>query len=191
MDEVGRGSPAGPVTVGLVVLDRGIGRPPAGVRDSKLLTAAARARLVPDIESWASASAVGSATPDEVDALGVVGALRLAGRRAIERLADPPDVILLDGNHDWLSADGRVGDGWTGPGVVTRVRADRTCTSVAAASILAKESRDAVMVSLAADHPGYGWEANKGYGTEAHLAAIRDLGTTPHHRLTWRLPQAE
>jgi ribonuclease HII len=159
------------------------------VRDSKQLTAAARGRLVPGIEAWATAWAVGSATSVEVDALGVVGALRLAGRRAVGRLADPPDLVLLDGHHDWLSADDRVGDGWEGPEVVTRVRADTTCTSVAAASILAKETRDAAMVSLAADHPGYGWESNKGYGTEAHLAAIRRLGTTPHHRLTWRLPE--
>ena len=83
MDEVGRGSPAGPVMVGLVVLDDRVGRPPAGVRDSKLLTAAARERLVPEIEAWATACAVGSASPGEVDALGVTGALGLAGRRAI------------------------------------------------------------------------------------------------------------
>jgi len=189
MDEVGRGSPAGPVTVGLVVLDGRSGRPPAGVRDSKLLSAAARRRLVPDIESWAASTAVGSATAVEVDALGVVGALRLAGRRAIGQLAEPPDAILLDGSHDWLSGEGPPDDGWVAPEVVTRVRADRTCTSVAAASILAKVARDAVMVALAADHPGYGWEENKGYGTEVHLAAIRRLGTTPQHRLTWRLPE--
>ena len=73
--------------------------------------------------------------------------------------------------------------------VHTRVKADRTCTSVAAASILAKVARDAVMVGLAGRYPAYGWEANKGYGTEAHFAAIRRLGTTPHHRLTWRLPE--
>ena len=71
-----------------------------------------------------------------------------------------------------------------------RVRADLTCTSVAAASILAKVARDAVMVGLAADYPGYGWEANKGYGTDAHFDAIRRLGTTPHHRRSWRLPEA-
>ena len=162
MDEVGRGSPAGPVMVGLVVLDDRVGRPPAGVRDSKLLTAAARERLVPEIEAWATACAVGSASPGEVDALGVTGALGLAGRRAIGLLAEPPDVLLLDGNHDWLSGGASVAGG--------------------------KVARDALMVALAADHPGYGWESNKGYGTEAHLAAIRRLGTTAHHRLTWRLP---
>lgn len=188
MDEVGRGSPAGPVMVGLVVLDDRVGRPPAGVRDSKLLTAAARERLVPEIEAWATACAVGSASPGEVDALGVTGALGLAGRRAIGLLAEPPDVLLLDGNHDWLSGGASVAGGWDVPEVVTCVRADRTCTSAAAASILAKVARDALMVALAADHPGYGWESNKGYGTEAHLAAIRRLGTTAHHRLTWRLP---
>jgi ribonuclease HII len=188
MDEVGRGSPAGPVMVGLVVLDAGAGRPPAGVRDSKLLTAAARKRLVPDIEAWANAYAVGGASAAEVDALGVNGALGLAGRRAIGLLAEPPDVLLLDGNHDWLSGDGSSFAGGRAPEVVTRVRADRTCASVAAASIIAKVTRDTVMEALAADHPGYGWETNKGYGTGAHLDAIRRLGTTSHHRLTWQLP---
>jgi ribonuclease HII len=193
MDEVGRGSPAGPVHVGVVVLDVDSGRPPPGVRDSKLLTAAARARLVPGIEAWAAAWAVGSASPGEVDDLGVNGALRLAGTRALGQVGEPPDVVLLDGSHDWLStgapseAGTAVGTG--GPDVVTRVKADLTCTSVAAASILAKVARDAVMVGLAAEYPGYGWEANKGYGTETHLAAIRRLGTTPHHRHSWRLPE--
>ncbi len=196
MDEVGRGSPAGPVFVGLVVLDVGVGRPPTGIRDSKLLAAPAREGLAPGIRAWATAWALGSAAPDEVDAFGVTGALRLAGRRALGRLAEPPDVVLLDGNHDWLSVGGGSGDAVDhaevhrgGVEVVTRIKADRTCTSVAAASILAKVARDAVMVALAAEYPGYGWEANKGYGTEAHLAAIRRLGTTPHHRLSWRLPK--
>ena len=103
--------------------------------------------------------------------------------------SEPPDAVLLDGNHDWLTGADRCGAGQVGPEVVTRVRADLTCTSVAAASILAKVARDAVMVGLAAEHPGYGWEANKGYGTDAHFAAIHRLGTTPHHRRTWRLPE--
>ncbi len=72
--------------------------------------------------------------------------------------------------------------------VVTKVRADRTCASVAAASILAKVARDAVMTGLSADFPDYGWDANKGYGTAEHLEALARLGPTPHHRLTWRLP---
>ena len=189
MDEVGRGSPAGPLHVGLVVLDATTGRPPVGIRDSKLLAAAPRERLVPQIEAWAVATAVGAATSGEIDALGLTGALRLAGARALAQVGPSPDLVLLDGNHDWLT-DADAPDGRTGrPVVHTRAKADRTCTSVAAASILAKVARDAVMVGLADRYPAYGWEANKGYGTETHFAAIRRLGTTPHHRLTWRLPE--
>ena len=193
MDEVGRGAPAGPVHVGLVVLDVTTARPPSGVRDSKLLTATARLRLVPDIEAWAAAYAVGSASSGEVDALGVNGALRLAGLRALGQIDEPVDVVILDGSHDWLSpgVPTEVGAAVATrcPQVVTRVKADLRCTSVAAASILAKVARDAVMVGLAAGYPGYGWEANKGYGTETHLTAIRSLGLTPHHRHSWRLPE--
>ena len=190
VDEVGRGSPAGPVFVGVVVLGTDAGRPPAGVRDSKLLTPAARERLVPKIESWAAACAVGRAGPDEIDALGLTAALRLAAVRALGQLDEPPELVVLDGNHDWLSHEDGPGNGIGRPVVHTRIKADLTCTSVAAASILAKVARDAVMVGLAAEYPGYGWEANKGYATEAHFAAIRRLGTTPHHRHSWRLPAA-
>jgi ribonuclease HII len=189
MDEVGRGSPAGPVHVGLVVLDPSCRRPPSGIRDSKLLAPAARERLVPRIESWVSAWAVGFASPDEIDAIGLTGALRLAGTRALGQLDEPPDHVLLDGNYDWLTAVTPLA-GSHRPVVQTRIKADLTCTSVAAASILAKVARDAVMVNLAADYPGYDWEANKGYATEAHFAAIRRLGVTPHHRRSWRLPEA-
>jgi len=189
MDEVGRGSPAGPLHVGLVVLDATTGRPPVGIRDSKLLTAAARERLVPRIRGWAAATAVGAATPAEIDVLGLTGALRLAGTRALAQVGPAPDLVLLDGIHDWLTDGDAPDDGFGPPEVRTRARADRTCTSVAAASVLAKVVRDAVMVGLAVDYPAYGWAANKGYGTAAHFAAIRRWGTTPHHRLTWRLPQ--
>ncbi len=198
MDEVGRGSPAGPVHVGVVVVDAATPPAPAGVRDSKLVAPALREALVPRIEAWAVACAVGSAGAPEVDALGVTGALRLAGRRALALLAVPPDLVLLDGGHDWLTAPTQPpeppdGDG---PGaappvdvsVVTKVRADLTCASVAAASVLAKVARDAVMTGLAIDFPAYGWEANKGYGTADHLEALARLGPTPHHRVTWRLP---
>jgi len=191
MDEVGRGSPAGPVVVGVVVVDATTPPAPAGVRDSKAVVPAAREALVPRVRAWA-AGAVGAAGPAEVDALGVTGALRLAGLRALAGLDVAPDLVLLDGDHDWLTGPpaGRA-DGEILPGpvrVVTQVRADRTCASVAAASILAKVARDAVMTGLSADFPDYGWHANKGYGTAEHLEALARLGPTPHHRLTWRLP---
>jgi len=192
MDEVGRGAPAGPVHVGLVVLEVATGRPPSGVRDSKQLTASARQQLVSGIEAWAAASAVGGATSGEVDSFGVNGALRLAGLRALGQIEQPLDVLILDGIHNWLSpavpSETGNADPINGLDVVTRAKADLDCTSVAAASILAKVARDAVMVGLAPRYPDYGWEANKGYGTEAHFAAIRRLGLTPHHRHSWRLP---
>lgn len=184
MDEVGRGAPAGPVHVGVVVVGHDSPAAPPGVRDSKLLAPSAREALVPAIEGWAVAWAVGSAGPGEVDEFGVVGALRLAGLRALATLDREPDLVLLDGSHDWLTDAG----GPAGPPVVTRVKADLTCASVAAASILAKVARDAVMTELAGDYPRYGFAANKGYGTPDHLAALQRLGPTPHHRVSWRLP---
>ena len=146
---------------------------------------------MPRIRAWA-AGAVGASGPAEVDAVGVTGALRLAGLRALAQLEVAPDLVLLDGDRDWLTgpAAGRSAVGLLPEPVrvVTKVRADRTCASVAAASILAKVARDAFMIGLSADYPDYGWHANKGYGTAEHLEALARLGPTPHHRLTWRMP---
>lgn len=199
MDEVGRGALAGPVTVGVVVPPPGARRGVPGLRDSKLLTPARRRALVPRILAWCAASGVGHASPREVDALGLTAALRLAGRRALAAATatgTPPDVVLLDGTHDWLSLPGALylpGDegsadapDWTGR-VVTRVKADLVCASVAAASVLAKVERDAIMAELGAHWPQYGWGSNKGYGAAAHRRALAEQGPTPHHRLTWQL----
>jgi len=194
MDEVGRGSPAGPVVVGVVVIDAAVTPAPRGVRDSKLLTPQRREALVPAIEGWVCEWAIGRADAVEVDSWGLTAALRLAGERALALLVAPVDLVLLDGAHDWLTPPEPSGPGDAAkpasgvrPPVVTRVRADRTCSSVAAASVLAKVDRDALMVGLSAHYPGYGWEDNKGYGTPAHLEAIGRLGPTPHHRTTWRI----
>lgn len=175
MDEVGRGSPAGPAYVGVIVVESSTGPAPTGVRDSKLISPAAREALVPAIEGWAPDRAIGESSAAEVDCFGLTAALRLAGRRALARLELQPDLVLLDGSHDWLTSpdddvlNGSTPDsGWTVP-VVTKVKADRSCASVAAASIIAKVARDAVMTGLADDFPGYGWEANKGYATSDHL----------------------
>ena len=196
MDEVGRGAPAGPATVGVVVVDDGSPPAPLGVRDSKLLRPSARESLVPVIEVWAVAWAVGHAEPWEVDQFGVTGALRLAGLRALSQLAVPPDLVLLDGAHDWLSPSVHEGMSraqadlsWVP--VVTKVKADTTCASVAAASVLAKVARDAIMVGLAQEHPDYGWDVNKGYGTAVHMEALGRLGPTSQHRLSWRLPNMD
>jgi len=198
MDEVGRGALAGPVTVGAVAVDLGTRSGPQGVADSKLLSPAARQALVPALRRWGLARAVGHASPAEIDSLGIVGALRLAGRRALEAVraeVGEVDLVLLDGSHDWLSAPQDLfsalePDPWTAPRVVTKVRADRSCASVAAASVLAKCERDALMVELHARHPQYRWDSNKGYGAPEHLAAIAQHGPSPHHRTSWRLPGA-
>ncbi|HET7661419.1 MAG TPA: ribonuclease HII [Oryzihumus sp.] len=196
MDEVGRGALAGPVSVGVVVIDETCRTAPQGVKDSKLLTHLARERMVPRIERWALAHAVGHASPEEIDAIGIMAALRLAGTRALAALPVTPDLVILDGNHDWLTDPERVGllgllDDGTGPAtppVTTMVKADMKCSSVAAASVLAKVERDAIMVRLAAGSPAYSWELNKGYSAPEHLAALEQHGPCEHHRRSWRLP---
>ena len=199
MDEVGRGALAGPVSVGVVVIDETCRSAPVGVKDSKLLTAAARDRMVVPIRRWARASAVGPASPAEIDAIGIMAALRLAGTRALAQLAVVPDLVILDGNHDWLTDPAKVGllafveegadvAGTAVPPVTTLVKADMTCSSVAAASVLAKVERDAMMVALAAEVGTYSWELNKGYSAPEHLAALALHGPCEHHRRSWRLP---
>lgn len=194
MDEVGRGALAGPVSVGAVAVDLTTGSCPKGVADSKLLTAASRTALLPALGRWGVSRAVGHASAAEIDAIGIIAALRLAGNRALAALSVDVDVVLLDGNHDWLSTPGAEGlELWptSGPSVRTRIKADLACASVAAASVLAKCERDALMVALAAEHPEYGWHENKGYGAPEHLAALRSFGPTALHRQSWRLPVAE
>ncbi len=194
VDEVGRGALGGPVTVGVVVLDAGVRRGVSGVRDSKLLSHEARNTLVPRIRRWALAHAVAHASAAEIDHLGILRALRLAGERALGSLAESsvvPDCILLDGNYDWLSrpepslfAPMTLG---ALPRVELRIKADMTCASVAAASVLAKVERDRLMEDLAVEHPGYGWEHNRGYATELHRSALETLGPCPQHRRSWNL----
>ncbi len=184
-DEVGRGAIAGPVAVGLAVIDARRSAVPVGLRDSKLLSEKRREQLFPVARDWASFSTVGLASAREVDEVGIIAALGLAGFRALAALrgagADIRDsVILLDGNVDWLTRalDSRMP-------VVTRVKADRDCGSVAAASVVAKVHRDSIMIDADATTPGYGWAANKGYGSAGHFEAIARLGATSEHRLTW------
>ena len=195
MDEVGRGSLAGPVSVGVVVIDATTRSAPRGVADSKLLTPSAREALLPALGRWGLARAVGHASADEIDAVGILAALRLAGRRAlaqVEAVVGPVDTVLLDGNYDWLAARDTLFDeepAGPAPTVHLRIKADRSCASVAAASVLAKCERDALMVALADRHPAYRWADNKGYASPEHLAALRELGPCVLHRRSWRLPQ--
>ena len=109
MDEVGRGALAGPVSVGVVVIDETVRSAPTGVKDSKLLTERARKGLVPRIQRWAVAHAVGHASADEIDEVGIIAALRLAGVRALSAIDLVPDLVILDGNHDWLTSPDQVG----------------------------------------------------------------------------------
>jgi len=198
MDEVGRGALAGPVSVGVVVIDETCRTAPQGVKDSKLLTARHRERMVRPIRRWALAYAVGHASPAEIDEIGIMGGLRLAGTRALSAIAATgivADLVILDGNHDWLTPPEQVGllaladaTGASLPPVTTMVKADVRCSSVAAASVLAKVERDGLMVGLDPRHPAYGWAVNKGYAAPEHLRALEAHGTCEEHRRSWRLP---
>ncbi|MFE4545605.1 ribonuclease HII [Arthrobacter sp. NPDC056727] len=197
VDEVGRGALAGPVSVGIAVVDLQNMELLADVRDSKLLKAADRERLDPLVRAWSVASAVGHASAREIDDLGIMGALRAAGNRAwfaILGAGITPDVVLLDGSHNWLSPAAQpslfdevvVDPGCEAP-VHTLVKADMQCLSVAAASVLAKVERDRAMQTLHLEFPAFGWDVNKGYGTAAHREAIRTCGPSPYHRVSWNL----
>jgi len=197
MDEVGRGALAGPVSVGVVVIDDLCRSAPVGVKDSKLLSPKMRERMVPKIQGWARAYSVGHSSPGEIDQYGIMVALRLAGNRALAALPVIPDLVILDGNYDWLTDPERVGllsflesGAALAPCVPVRtmVKADLYCSSVAAASVLAKVERDAMMVALAAEVPGYAWELNKGYSAPEHFDALKSRGPSVHHRRSWHLP---
>lgn len=194
MDEVGRGALAGPVSVGVVAIDQTCRSAPIGLRDSKLLAPGARQVLVPRITRWALSCAVGHAGADEIDRIGIIAALRLAGLRALALLEVDIDLVILDGNHDWVTPPEQVGlladlhPAGSTPPVRTIVKADQRCSSVAAASVLAKVARDTLMVALAAEHPGYGWADNKGYAAPEHVRALRTLGASTLHRRSWNLP---
>jgi ribonuclease HII len=181
VDEAGRGCLAGPVVAAAVVLDPG--RPVAGLRDSKLLTPARREVLAARIEERAAAVGVGMADAREIDTFDILRATLLAMRRAVEALSVMPEFLLVDA--------------LTVPGIDLPqegiVHGDRLCASIAAASIVAKVRRDALMRRLHADWPAYRFDANKGYGTRDHLEALRSHGVTPQHRRTFRgvLPEAQ
>jgi ribonuclease HII len=170
VDEAGRGPLAGPVVAAAVVLDPT--RVPAGLADSKMLRAGDRARLAAEIAAMAEVG-VGIASVDEIDALNILRASHLAMIRALAALPVPPDLALIDGNllPDTLPCPARA-----------IVGGDATVAAIAAASIVAKVRRDAIMVALAQQFPGYGWDRNMGYPAPAHRAALAQLGPTPHHR---------
>ncbi|MEU8588477.1 ribonuclease HII [Streptomyces sp. NPDC048664] len=174
VDEVGRGAWAGPVTVCAAVT--GLRRPPEGLTDSKLLTAKRRTELAPLLKEWVTAYALGDASPEEIDDLGMTAALRLAAVRALEALPVRPDAVILDGKHDYLGAPWKVR---------TVIKGDQSCVVVAAASVIAKVHRDKMMAELGVDHADFAFAANAGYPSPVHRAALEDRGPTPYHRLSW------
>ncbi|MBR3369083.1 MAG: ribonuclease HII [Rhodobacteraceae bacterium] len=170
VDEVGRGPLCGPVTAAAVWLDPDA--LPAGLADSKRLNAPARERVFAAIMASADVG-IGHATPAEIDAINILQATYLAMQRAIAALRIPPDYLLIDGNR-------------LPPALPCRahavVKGDARVLSIAAASIIAKVTRDRIMADLALQYPGYGWDVNAGYPTKRHKNAIADLGVTPEHR---------
>jgi ribonuclease HII len=170
LDEVGRGPLAGPVTAAAVVLD--LTRVPEGLRDSKMLTAARRQVLAAELVLVAEVS-IAHASVEEIDRLNILQASLLAMERAVAGLSHPPHHCLIDGNKIPGGLKGRA---------EAIVKGDALCLSIAAASIVAKVARDAIMVDLAQQYPGYGWERNAGYGSAGHLQALLDFGVTPLHR---------
>jgi len=184
-DEVGRGALAGPVAVGFAAVNASVVTMPSGLRDSKMLSEPRRELLAPLAVAWATYSAVGLASAAEVDELGIIACLGLAGKRALAELYTQGvdvagSIVLLDGSDDWLNKALA-----TPLNVVTRVKADRDCGSVAAASVIAKVHRDRLMIAAHDETPGYGWASNKGYGSAAHMNAIDLLGPSPLHRKSW------
>lgn len=176
VDEVGRGAWAGPVTYGAVILRRT--QRLYGLRDSKMLTPDRRTVLAGRIRERALAVSIGQASNEEIDRVGMSAAMRTAARRALEGLPIRPDVCLLDGNWDFLAEAGTHNE--------LLVKGDQRSASIAAASIVAKVTRDTEMAGLADGYPAYQFCSNKGYPAPAHLAALDRWGPCALHRHSWR-----
>ena len=186
IDEVGRGAWAGPLSVGVAVVAPA-SPPPDGLADSKLLTEARREALFAPVAAWCRAWAVGHAEPGECDELGMTAALGVAAGRALAQLAGRsgvvPDAIVVDGPADYVSG------AWPGgapvPHVRTVVGGDKVCISVAAASVLAKVTRDRLMRELSPSFPAFDFDRNKGYPSPVHRRALAGMGLTSLHRRSW------
>jgi ribonuclease HII len=177
IDEVGRGSWAGPLAIGAAVLPK-TGRV-NGIRDSKMLTERQREALFDKIAAWCVAWSVGMVSHEECDRIGMSAAQKLAAKRAIEGLGIVPDRVLIDGNWDF------VGD-VVGPGAVTKiVKGDVTCLSISTASVLAKVTRDRLMRAEDEHFPGFNFAENKGYPCPKHKIALLAYGPTTIHRRSW------
>ncbi len=173
VDEAGRGPLAGPVCAAAVILPEHAELP--GLTDSKKLTDKKRRELFPLIQEQAIAYGIGFASEQEIDEINILQATFLAMQRALDQLTVKPDLALIDGNREK----------YFGLPVKTVVKGDSLSANIAAASVLAKVSRDNLMVELAEKYPQYGFEIHKGYGTKAHYAALREYGASPIHRMTF------
>ena len=174
VDEAGRGPWAGPVVAAAVILDRAA--VPDGLNDSKKLSARRRDGLF-DLITQSARVGVGIGTVEEIDRLNIARANDLAMARAVEDLPETPAFLLIDGRS--------VPHNLTLPARAI-IRGDALSLSIAAASIIAKVTRDRIMADLAKEFPGYGWETNAGYGVPAHIQALDSLGVTPHHRRSFK-----
>lgn len=173
VDEAGRGPLAGPVCAAAVMLPRGLNIP--GLNDSKKLTEKKREELYGIICAGAVCYGVAFAGVEEIERLNILNATFLAMNRAIAQLSVPPQLALIDGNRDsGIEAPSRC-----------IVKGDALCADIAAASVLAKVTRDRYMTALASEYPQYGFEKHKGYGTKQHYAAIREFGPSPAHRMSF------
>ena len=191
IDEVGRGSIAGPVAVGVALIDlKEISENwPAKLRDSKLISEKTREAIFPEVSSWVHSWAVGMASVEEIETKGIVESLALAGSRALAEMLQESELraalardgvqIILDGSHNWL------GTKTMGFDVVAKTKADRDCVSVACASVLAKVTRDRLMMEIDKEHPRFSLASNKGYASSDHIAALKEHGPSPIHRLSW------
>ncbi|MEO6124041.1 MAG: ribonuclease HII [Ilumatobacteraceae bacterium] len=175
IDEVGRGSWAGPLMVGAAILPRD--KRVNGVRDSKMLTELGRESIFDRVASWCDAWAVGGASHTECDELGMAAAQKLAAKRAIDALGVTPDAALVDGKWNFVAPHVRH--------VEMRIKADASCLSVAAASILAKVTRDRIMREHSADYPHWHFDTNKGYPCPLHKTALQGYGPSAIHRRSW------
>ncbi|NBB74407.1 MAG: ribonuclease HII [Bacteroidetes bacterium] len=176
LDEAGRGCLAGPVVAAAVILPHGASIP--AIRDSKSLSEAKRMAAREQIEAEALSVSVGICSPEEIDELNILWAAMEAMRRAASDCVPGPDFLLVDGNQCFEDSP------WP---YETVVKGDTSSQSIAAASIIAKTERDAMMRQLHDEHPAYGWESNVGYPTQAHYAALAEHGATPYHRRSFTL----
>lgn len=187
IDEVGRGAIAGPVAVGIAVIDmQSVGVWPAQLKDSKLIAPKVREALVDPLQLWLLAYGIGYASASDIDEIGITKCLSLAAHRAFADL--PTDlhahmqqhdtVGILDGSHNWLGKLGNIE-------IKVQTKADRDCASVAAASVLAKVARDKLMVQLGEAENRFDWLNNKGYASPSQIEALQKFGPTNEHRKTW------